>query len=429
MGDPYYESFCAFVAEHRLVGPGDHVLVALSGGADSVALLRLVLAYRDRESRALRVSACHLDHGIRAAGARDAVFCRELCAALDVPFSEDSADVPGYVASRGVGTEEAARTLRYRFFETAARRIGASVVATAHHADDNAETVLMRVARGTGVRGLGGIPPSRPLAGEGEARLIRPLLNQRAEALRDRLRSLDQPWREDATNRDTRHTRNHARHVLLPALSESLGTDAVVLLNRLAGAARGLDAFARRSVARHLDNAALDIREDGVAFDVAWFSTVPAPLRGEALCEVLRGAGAPMGEMTEAHIDALSALAGEPKGADALSLPGVHVQRSAGRVKLTLAAAGPCDPEALGGRLTAEPVTGVAAKAYADSPSIELVDADALSPPLTARTWRKGDRFVPLGASGSRKLQDVFTDADVPSFDSGPGSQFLARAG
>jgi tRNA(Ile)-lysidine synthase len=183
------------------------VLIAVSGGLDSVTLLHLLRDLMDETD--LAVTVAHLDHGIRPESAEDANFVCDLCASLNLPCDLERVNVPEIAAKRGWGLEEAARKLRYDFLTRAAKRSGSSVILTAHTRDDNAETVLMQLLRGT-VRATG-IPPRRD-------RIVRPLLGiSRAElhahALEHGLR-----WREDASNTDTRFTRNWIRQDVLPLL-------------------------------------------------------------------------------------------------------------------------------------------------------------------------------------------------------------------
>ena len=184
---------------------GGRVLVALSGGADSVALLRLFM------EAGVEVSAAHFEHGIRGeASVADMEFCRELCARLRVPFLCERADVP---AARlpGEGLEAAARRLRYAFLRRAKEAAGASCIATAHHAGDQAETVLMHLLRGAGPTGAAGMR-------EREGDLWRPLLRVKKQDLVSYLRERGQSWREDATNAIADTPRNALRLDILPRL-------------------------------------------------------------------------------------------------------------------------------------------------------------------------------------------------------------------
>jgi len=193
-----------------LIAPGETVLVALSGGADSVCLLRVLLALRARLSIVVR--AAHYDHRLRGAdSAQDVVFVQALCRALDVPLILGVGDVAEAATASGRGVEETARTMRYDFLEDAACKVHADKIATAHHADDQVETVLLHMLRGAGLRGLSGIPPCR-------GRVVRPLLTAERREIMGYLAELGQNFVEDATNRDTKYRRNALRHQVVPLL-------------------------------------------------------------------------------------------------------------------------------------------------------------------------------------------------------------------
>ncbi|WP_248344806.1 tRNA lysidine(34) synthetase TilS [Anaeromyxobacter paludicola] len=193
------------VKKRRLFGPDDHVLVALSGGPDSTALLA-ALAALERAGELARLSAVHVDHGLRPGSAAEADACAELCARLDVAFHRRAVEVArGNVQSR-------ARLARYAALRAVALEAGATRIATGHTRTDQAETVLHRLLRGAGARGLGAIPPKRGL-------LVRPLLDRSRAEVRAFLRDEGLPWLEDPSNESPRYTRNRIRRELLPALA------------------------------------------------------------------------------------------------------------------------------------------------------------------------------------------------------------------
>ena len=185
-----------------------HALVALSGGADSVYLLLALM------SSGAQVSAAHFHHGMRGQSADDDMrFCRELCAELNVPLYEGGADVPAYAEMNGMGEETAARTLRYRFLRNIRKAIGADVIALGHHMNDQAETVLMHLLRGSGLKGAAGMA-------EREGDLYRPLLKLTKQQIVDRLQADGIEWREDETNAENDTPRNALRNIILPQIEE-----------------------------------------------------------------------------------------------------------------------------------------------------------------------------------------------------------------
>lgn len=295
------EEFCRRLSQDCRVAPGSHVLAAVSGGADSVALLCFLLQVR--EGYPLAVSCVHVEHGIRGEASReDLAFVRALCKERNVPFYAAHVDAPAHAKAHGCGLEDAARTLRYDFLHRTAEEIGADVIALAHHAGDQAETVLLHAVRGCDVRGLCAMRMRR-------GRLIRPLLACCAQELREYLASIGQPWREDESNADMRYARNRIRRRALPEL-EAASPGAGAALCRLSGAAqRDEDYFQRQ-----LD--ALDIREialvDGVAAEKAQLAALHPALLSRALVRLMDRAG-----IAQQRADVIEAIMGSLEQDDA----------------------------------------------------------------------------------------------------------------
>ena len=194
---------------YHMLPPGGLILTAVSGGADSMCLLHALLTLRDRA--AITVAAAHFNHQLRPEAAAEEAFVRNWCAAHGVPFYVGQADVAAQAAKTGAGIEETARTLRYAFLEATAEQTGADRIATAHQAGDNAETVLFHLIRGSGLKGLGGIPPVR-------GKIIRPLLTVERREIEAYLTCHKVPHVEDASNEDTTYRRNYLRREILPRL-------------------------------------------------------------------------------------------------------------------------------------------------------------------------------------------------------------------
>ncbi len=229
-----------------MIESGDSLVVGVSGGADSVCLLRIL--YDLSGPMRFSLAAVHVEHGIRGEESRrDAVFTEELCADLGVPFLRFDVDAPAYARGSGLGLEEAARELRYDCYRKACEQLGADRIATAHHAGDNAETVLFHLARGTGIGGLCGI---RPVAESDSAglRVIRPLLCVTHEEIVSWLKGLGQLYCIDSTNADPVYSRNRIRERVLPELME-INAQAIPHMQRTAGQLQEL--------CEYLDGAAL----------------------------------------------------------------------------------------------------------------------------------------------------------------------------
>jgi tRNA(Ile)-lysidine synthase len=215
---------------------GSHVLLAVSGGADSVAMLRAAIAIKASVGGDGRLFAAHLNHGLRSTeSSADEEWVVALCRRLGVPLITETIDVASAAESAGDGVEAAAREARYEFLLRVAERLGARFVVVAHTADDHVETVLHRIIRGTGIAGLRGIPPTRPLSPS--VMLVRPLLRTARRDVVDYLTSLGQDFRTDASNRDLQFTRNRLRHELLPAMREHYNAEVDAAIIRLAAQA------------------------------------------------------------------------------------------------------------------------------------------------------------------------------------------------
>jgi tRNA(Ile)-lysidine synthase len=206
------------------IRPGDRICIAISGGADSVALLLTLHAANNtpRESLGVGLSAAHVDHGIRPAeeSAADHEFVEALCTRLDIPLHFHRINVPARASQNGETIEEAARAVRYDFFHSLIASGQADSVLTAHTLDDQAETVLMKFLRGAWTEGLSAIHPIVAVPGPRPGKILRPFLQTRRVDIEAFLRRANQPWREDSTNTDTAYTRNRVRHELLPLLRD-----------------------------------------------------------------------------------------------------------------------------------------------------------------------------------------------------------------
>ncbi len=295
-----------------LIPPGSGVLCALSGGADSMYLLCRLLEGRERYG--WRVCAAHLNHGLRETAGRDEKFVRDWCGRRGVPLAVGFEDVAGYARREGLSLEEAGRTLRYRFLGQAALEAGCPLIATGHHAGDSAETVLMNLIRGCGLKGLAGIPERRD-------NIVRPMLEVSRGEIEAYLKEHGVPHVEDETNEDVNYTRNKVRHQLLPLLEE-LNPQAAA---HIAAAARRLreDEEELSRQAAPLAAEGLDI-PDGVALPVRVLREAPRPLALRACAGLLERAG--LGAQA-VHLERVLALAlGDDPSAGA-DLPGGRAYR------------------------------------------------------------------------------------------------------
>ena len=385
----------------KLVRPDEPLLVGVSGGPDSVALLAALvqLGYRPH--------VAHLNHQLRgAASDADAEFVRQLAAQSGVPAT--------IAAQRVAPDEDACRQARLAFFARVAAETGLATLALAHTADDQVETFLLRLLRGAGPTGLTGILPDRRL---GPLRVIRPLLAvSRAEVLHY-LQVQGLQFREDASNADRRFARNRIRHELLPLLEREYNPGIRDILLRTAEILRDEDAFLAGQVAQF---------QDVETVSVAALTELPVAMQRRAL-------RAWLGDISFADVEAVRHLAAaeSPSGAvGELAYRDYDLLRKTDRpvptpitdhwalkpdgetVIVELAVRFTCHPEHREGASAG--TTEILRCAQNDNRKEERFDADALGPAPFARTWQEGDRFQPLGMRGEKKLQDSFVDEKVP---------------
>jgi len=394
------------------------VLAMVSGGADSTALLRL-LASGALGAGAL--SVLHVNHLLRGRDADDDAACvASLCASLGVPCRVVRYDVGAHARSQGLNLEDAARRIRYRFADeeldavclAAGADPASGRVAVAHTRDDRIETTLMRFAAGTGAAGLAGIPYTR-------GRIVRPLLDAARADIVAYLGGLGQGWREDATNADTTRLRARVRAELVPLLREinPRFDDAIARMWDVLGADDALlDDMARGFVADFTQ-----VRRGEVRIDRSRMATLSRAMVRRTLRLAIVAAFPEASRIELEHIEAIAEGLGQDRFARDLSY-GLRAHAEYGTLVISRnpGEAAPVAPSlleipgtlalGLSGTLHARPADPVP-----DSdPMTAVLDADRLTGPLTVDSMRPGDRMRPLGMRGTRKLQDVLTDAKVP---------------
>ncbi len=393
--------------------------MAVSGGADSVALLRALLELRTELG--IVVSVVHLNHGIRGTEAdQDEQFVRNIAAQFDLPLHLEGVYVPAHSKQEKLSLETSARDLRYAYFQ---RLLAADVcdkIATAHTLDDQAETVLLRILRGTGTRGLAAIPPLRDATPDLVARIVRPLLGTRREDIEKYLRALDQTWMEDASNRDPKHLRNRIRHELLPQLESDYNPALRQSLVNLAEIARAEEEhwstqiLALRSLFKNEDDHRLTL-------DRLDFLSLPLALQRRLLVAQADRLNLPAGFD---DIDRMLHIASHPgtehefEGSWRVASTSQHlcISRVANGTKpdsydLALPVPGEVAlPSTL--RLRATRLQRAETASYNSS---TLLAHDGLQLPLQVRNWQPGDRFWPTGSKQAEKLKRLFQQQHIPA--------------
>ncbi len=415
-----------FVKKHKLLSPGQHVLAAVSGGADSVALLYILHELAD--SMQIKITVAHLNHGLRGKEAdKDAAFVRQAAKKLRLPFVLGRADVAGEARCNGVSLEMAGREARYKFLARTARKTGAGIIATAHTADDQAETLLLKLARGAGPRGLCGISKETFLHG---IKIVRPLLGTDRNEIIDFLKRKHISWREDESNKDLMFLRNRVRHEILPLLEKKLNPAIRQTLLKTAEVLRDEDQW--------LEVLALDMLEDcrsdsglvierlkrlpvaglrrvvrlwlvsaGVDSEQAGFDTIAG------IAKLLTGKGgakkmdAGQGWIVSRHYGKLQVQKGNSK-APVCDVPFRAVLKVPGETVLAKN----------GFRIIVSKEKGlikVRGTKPGALPAKASISASAVGrKKIYVRSWKPGDRIKPFGMSGSKKIQDIFVDAKVP---------------
>lgn len=376
------------IRQYHMLPDGARVLCGLSGGADSVSLVLCL------QELGYQVCACHLNHGMRGAQAdADEAFCRDFCEKHNIPFVSERCDVFAEAEKRKLSAETAAREMRYDFFARCAERMQVPYLATAHTADDNLETMLFHLIRGTGSAGLAGIPPVR-------GSIVRPLIAVERRQIERFLIERGQNWCTDATNLDDSCTRNKIRHHVIPAL-------------------RDIEPCA----ARHALEAAQLVRQDNAYLDAQAreetlpLARMPEALKARRVRDMLEQAGVPMGEITRRHIRAVCTLADKRSGT--VSLPG---QFRAVNRQGTLSVV-PETPKTAPVHI--KPNQAMAFGAYTVSIVRKISDIhssfkyypiayDTINMSnLTVRTWQSSDRMQLPGTRGARSLKRLYAERGI----------------
>jgi len=429
---PLLDRVREYIVRYGMLEPGDRVIVAVSGGPDSLALTHAL--HRLAPEWGLSLHLFHMEHGLRGeASQADAAFVADLARELSLPLTTVALR-PGELEALPGSLEDNARRRRYAEMARLAAAIGAQRAATGHNRNDQAETVLMRLLRGSGTTGLAGIPPVRR---EDGFFIIRPLLDCSRKEILEYCRTHGLKPRLDASNLESGFTRNRIRLELLPALTERFGEAVVDNLAQAAEVLREEDRLlaelARAACARcgwqevGEEPGNLVIELDGPRL----MQEPPALARRVVRMAVQRVSGSPYGPGLAAVSRALE-LAGRTDGTHELDLPqGVRLSVAYGRCRFARSDRGRgtggevCDrvwPVAVPGE-TPIPALGVTVVAEAAPASAmpgrlpageEWFDRDRLPGPLFVRTRRPGDRLWPVGMEGSKKLQDILVDAKVP---------------
>ncbi len=421
-----------FVSERGLLRAKEGVVVAVSGGPDSVALLKLLYDINQSKGQDWKLYVAHLNHMLRGEESeRDEGFAAELASSLGMNFHSKKVDVRQEAQRTRSTIEEAARRARYSFFEEMAKEFGISVVAVGHTADDNAETVLHRIIRGTGLAGLAGIPPVREISSGSKIMLIRPLIHTWRQEILDYLAEKGMSYRIDSSNLQASHLRNRIRLEVLPSL-EKCNPKVKESLVRLADTVGREYAILEEEAKGIVDNY---LTQEGTNYilEITPLRGQPSFLKHMVFRAVLGRIDLPLKKVDSKHYEGLASLVEGWSGPISLPL-GWEAEGREGKIIFSgwprrrfSPAHNP--PETI---LNVPGITklsnGSEVKAEVmdwkegflehfkrtKTKEEELFDLEKLELPLRARVRRVGDRFWPLGATGEKKLKDFFIDEKIP---------------
>lgn len=418
---PIIERVERSLQEELAVEAGATIVVAVSGGVDSVTLLDILFILSYEHGYALHLA--HVNHRLRGQESdRDETFVRSLAKRYDLPCHITHPDTASFARKHRLGIEEAARELRYRFLRQTCGTVHAQYCAVAHTADDTAETLLLNLFRGTGLTGLAGIPPKRALTKK--AQLIRPLLGVTREEilLYAQTRSLE--WIEDSTNADLAYRRNRVRRQILPALKEHFNPRIIETLARTAAILRQADGFIESLIESTYQQIAR-VYDGRVELDRAQLAPLHPFIRGEIIERAI-------GELTDrqavshAAVERVASLLTAPVGTRQSIIGSMsaladreHIvisdQASSQSIYLPIFKLGTYSI----GRytITLEEVDRDSVRLGVD-PTVEYFDYDLLPYRLFLRTWQAGDRFAPIGMKGTNVLvADYLTNAKVSEYE------------
>jgi tRNA(Ile)-lysidine synthase len=409
------------------VGGDRGMLVAVSGGPDSVFLLHVLSVLSKRGERTGALYAANLDHGIRGEESRlDSAFVVKLCGDWDIPLVTESVDTEGGKLP-GESLEQAARRIRYDFLESTACMFETDLVATGHTADDQAETLLLRIERGTGVEGARGVMTSRPISPGSKVALVRPILGVQRREIMGYLRTNRILWQTDSTNEDIRYARNRIRLWLSELPDETYA--------RLRGVLCSLAGYASRDwprlqeAARAALEGAASESEGGLDVSIPDLHIDPEELSPYVVREMIRTAVGDLRRITSTHAEEVGKLVAGPS-VGRVELPGgASVVREYDTLKIGRIAEEPAMDVKLdlpvpgevslpdGSVVSVRIADGDPEKGMRESggdPLVEYADAGEVGDSVTVRFREPGDRFRPLGGPGEKCLKAFFIDSKVP---------------
>jgi tRNA(Ile)-lysidine synthase len=426
------------VAEYNMVEKNDSVLAGVSGGADSVALIHILKEIARRFS--LKIGIAHLNHSLRGKESdKDAEFVALISDKLRLPCFMKKTDVIEYKTENSLSVEEAGRRVRYSFFEETAQKEGYNRIALGHTSDDNAELVLMYLIRGSGPLGLSGIPPIRPGTRSGLT-VIRPLIRTTRGEILDYISENNISYVTDRTNEDQRYLRNRIRHTLIPELKKVYNPKVVETLNRLSSIIRHEEEWIEKEIRNILNGITILKEENSITLSVKDLNALHPAAKRRAIRTALAGAKGDLRRISFSHVEIVSEKTGENMVDWSLDLPDrMRVSRAGNGLVIKkeeralreissekrnkarssyeypLSGPGPVNAEKEGFKILFSEIKDEPLEDIKHSgPGLAFFDMEKVSFPLVIRNILPGDRFKPLGMTGSKKVSKYLINKKIP---------------
>ena len=404
-----------------LIPPESTIIVAVSGGVDSVVLFDVLyqIAYRYNYN----LVVCHFNHKLRGLSSdKDEGFVKSMAVKYKVKSYTDNANVKAYSENNSVSIEHAARILRYQFFERISKSLSSQYVATAHTADDSAETVLMNLLRGSGITGLSGIPEKRMLAKK--VYLVRPLINFKKSDIKQYAELRNIKWHEDSTNSLLFYTRNKIRLDLIPKLQLDFNPSIIDTLNRTARLLQGADNFISENISHMMKYFKWDKKRERLYIGTRLINTLDEFIRGELIQYAIENKFK-IQSLSLAMIDRIFDLTLLESGSIVHITKEIIALKDRGYlvftkykeekpVNILVERVGEYKTDIFSIKLTEVSKNKVK---YEKNPNIEYLDMDLLPAIMTFRNWENGDSFQPIGMAGSIKLSDFLINNKISMFD------------
>ena len=409
------------IERYEMLKPGDKVVVGVSGGPDSIALLNALDMLKNCYQ--LSLWAAHYNHKLRGEeSAREAEFVNSQAKTIGVPLFLGEDD--GSLFEKQPNLEERSREQRYKFFRRVASEIGAQKVALGHTANDQAETFFLWVFRGSGSKGLGGMPPVR------EGFFIRPLIEMERKEIIAFLQGEGIPWVEDSSNQRRRYLRNRIRHFLIPKLIHDFDANLIKKIIKTTEILRDEELFLEKlSLEKFIELRKKEGRENALYIEITEFEKLPVSLRRRIVRHAIREIKGSLRRINFSHIEAILGVIKSQAPNLKLSLPGDfevckeynHLKfRGLSRKKVCFCHEFVFLPKEIripeiDRKIGIEILDWNPGHLFINSKSSALMDWDKLKFPLVVRNWKEGDRFQPLGMRTSKKVKDFFIDLKLPT--------------